>query len=72
MGTKVVSMRFTEEEYEELGTLAESEGFKSKSELLRSLIRAEWDKWAERVVEHARKHPEEYTSLDELRKEMQA
>ena len=66
--TKTVSMRFNNEEYEDLETLVESEGYGSKTELVRELIRERWDKWARRVVKHAKKNPGEYENWEDVKK----
>jgi len=37
---------------------------------MRALIRKEWDKWAKRVIENARKHPEEYEKWEDVKKRL--
>lgn len=70
MESKVISLRVTEDEFDELESLAKSGGHKSKAELVRFLIRQEWDGWAIKVKKHYKEHSGEYTSLEDLKKEL--
>ncbi len=67
MGLKTISIRLREEEFEDIETLVESEGYHSKSELVRELLREKWDKWAEKALKYAKKHPEEFESWQKVR-----
>jgi len=60
MKLKTVSIRLKEQEFEDLESLVESEGYHSKSELVRELIKNKWDSWAEKTLKHAKAHPEEF------------
>lgn len=68
MRLKTISIRLREQEFEDLEALVESEGYASKSELVRELIRRKWDEWAEKALKHAREHPEEFESWENVRK----
>lgn len=70
MKQKTVSIRLGEQEFEDLETLVESEGYSSKSELVRELVRKKWDEWAEKALAHAKKHPEEFEHWDKVKKEL--
>jgi len=67
---KTISMRFKDEEYEDLETLVESEGYESKTELVRELIRKKWDMWARKVAKHAGKNPNEYENWEDVKKRL--
>ena len=67
---KTISMRFKDEEYEDLETLVESEGYGSKTELVRELIREKWDAWARKVAKHAEKNPNEYDNWEDVKKRL--
>ncbi|MDY6788442.1 MAG: ribbon-helix-helix protein, CopG family [Candidatus Nanohaloarchaea archaeon] len=71
MATKTVSVRLEEDEFEEVETLVSSEGYSSKAELIRDLLRREWDKWAKKVEKHHGENPEDYISLGEAEKELE-
>ena len=70
MEQKTISIRLGEQEFEDLETLVESEGYASKSELVRELIRKKWDDWAEKAIKLARDHPEEFVSWEKAKKEI--
>ena len=67
---KTISMRFEDEEYKDLETLVESEGYGSKTELVRELIREKWDMWARKIVKHAEKNPGEYENWEDVKKRL--
>ena len=67
---KTISMRFEDEEFKDLETLVESEGYGSKTELVRELIREKWDAWARKVAGHAIKNPHEYESWEDVKKRL--
>ena len=70
MAQKTISIRLGEQEFEDLETLVESEGYASKSELVRELVRRKWDEWAEKAIRLAKEHPEEFESWETARKRL--
>ena len=70
MKQKTISLRLGDQEFEDLETLVESEGYASKSELVRELIRKKWDEWAEKALRHAKEHPEGFESWETVRKRL--
>ena len=51
---------------EELNILAKLEGYKTKSDLVRDLIKEKWDKWAHKVKKYYKEHPEDYIVMDKV------
>ena len=67
---KTISMRFEDEEFDDLETLVESEGYGSKTELVKELIREKWNAWARKVSKHAEKNPSEYENWEDVKKRL--
>lgn len=70
MKQKTISIRLAEQEFDDLESLVESEGYTSKSELVRELIKKKWDEWAKKALAHAKKHPEEFENWEKVRKDL--
>ena len=70
MRNKTISLRVSEDEFDDIESLTKSEGYASKTELVRDLLRKKWEEWGERVLKNFKEHPEEYVSLDEFEKRM--
>ena len=68
MPQKTFTIRFTEEEFEDFESLTLTEGYPSKSDMLRQLIRNKWDEWAARLEKEYEQNPDEWETLEDFQK----
>jgi len=70
MKTRTISIRLSKDEFEDIESLTKSEGYSSKTELIKELLKDKWNEWGEKALKNYNEHSEEYENWEDIRKRL--